>query len=66
MRLRRLTSTWLRKHPNLGPHLEQLRAIINAAAPDCTDRVSYKVPMFRLKKDFVALSVAKSHCGPHA
>lgn len=45
--------------------LEQLRAVINAAAPDCTERVSYRIPIFRLKKDFIALSASKSHCGLH-
>ena len=50
-----------------GPRatLERLRAIIRAAAPDCTERVSYRIPIFRLGKDFVALSVAKNHCGLH-
>ena len=42
-----------------------MRVIIKSAAPDCTERVSYKIPIFRLKGDFVALSVAKSHCGLH-
>ena len=45
--------------------LERLRAIIRAAAPDCTERVSYRIPIFRLKKDFVALSVARNHCALH-
>lgn len=45
--------------------LERLRAIIRAAAPDCTERVSYRIPIFRLKKDFVALSASKDHCGLH-
>lgn len=50
-----------------GPRaaLEQLRAIIRTAAPDCTERVSYRIPIFRLGKDFVALSVAKNHCALH-
>ena len=30
-----------------------------------TERVSYKVPIFHLKEDDVALSVAKRHCGFH-
>ena len=51
--------------PEYRATLEQLRAIIKAVAPDCTERVSYKIPIFRLKKDFVALSVAKRHCGFH-
>lgn len=45
--------------------LEQLREIIRRAAPDCTERVSYKIPIFRLKKDFVAMSAAKKHVGLH-
>ena len=34
-------------------------------APDCTERVSYKIPIFRLGKDFVAISAAKKHIGFH-
>ena len=51
--------------PEFRATLEQLRAVINAAAPDCTERVSYRIPVFRLKKDFIALSASKSHCGLH-
>ena len=42
-----------------------MRAIINEVAPDCNERVSYWIPIFRLEKDFVALSAAKRHCGLH-
>ena len=45
--------------------LEQLRGIIRAVAPECTERVSYKIPIFRLRKDFVAISAAKRHVGLH-
>lgn len=45
--------------------LEQLREIIRRIAPDCSERVSYKIPIFRLKKDFVAISAAKRHVGFH-
>ena len=51
--------------PEYRATLEQLRTIITAAAPGCTERVSYKIPIFRLRKDFVALSAAKRHCGLH-
>lgn len=51
--------------PEFRVTLEQLRAIINAVAPDCTERVSYGIPIFRLKKDFVALPAAKNHCALH-
>ncbi len=51
--------------PEFQPVLEQLRVIIRAVAPDCTERVNYKIPIFRLKKDFVAISAAKKHIGLH-
>lgn len=51
--------------PEFRVTLEQLRAIIRSAAPDCTERVSYRIPIFRLTEDLVAISAAKSHCGLH-
>ncbi len=51
--------------PEFRATLAQLRAIINAVAPDCTERVDYKFPIFRLKTDFVAMSAAKRHCALH-
>ena len=51
--------------PEFRATLEQLRAMINAVARECTERVSYRIPIFRLKKDFVALSASKDHCGLH-
>lgn len=51
--------------PEFRATLEQLRAIVKGIAPDCTERVSYKAPIFRLKEDFVAISAAKNHCSLH-
>lgn len=45
--------------------LAQLRDIITRVAPDCTERVAYRIPIFRLRKDFVAISAAKKHIGFH-
>ena len=42
-----------------------MRAIIKRVAPDSTERVSYRIPIFRLGKDFVAISAAKQHIGFH-
>ncbi len=53
------------QEPEFRATLEQLRDIIRALAPDCTERVSYKIPIFRLSKDFVAMSAAKKHIGLH-
>ena len=41
--------------------LEQLRAITRSAAPDCSERASYRIPIFRLTADLAGISSAKSH-----
>jgi len=46
--------------------LERLRSIIRATAPECTERVSYGIPIFRLQKDLVGLSAQKNHCSLHS
>jgi len=46
--------------------LERLRGIIRETAPDCTERVSYGVPIFRLERDLVGMSAAKNHCSLHS
>ena len=51
--------------PDFRVTLEQLRAVVNATVPDCTERVSYRIPLFRLRTDFLALSAAKGHCALH-
>ena len=45
--------------------LERFRAIIREIAPDCTERVSYQIPIFRLRKDLVGISAQKNHCALH-
>ena len=45
--------------------LERVRAIIREAAPECTERVSYKIPIFRLRKDLMGMSASKNHCSLH-
>jgi uncharacterized protein YdhG (YjbR/CyaY superfamily) len=46
--------------------LERMRSIIRETAPDCTERVSYKIPIFRLRKDLVGMSAQKNHCALHS
>jgi uncharacterized protein YdhG (YjbR/CyaY superfamily) len=46
--------------------LERLKTIIREIAPDCTERVSYGIPIFRLKKDLVGISAQKNHCSLHS
>jgi uncharacterized protein YdhG (YjbR/CyaY superfamily) len=45
--------------------LERVRTIIRATAPVCTERVSYKIPIFRLGKDLVGISAQKNQCALH-
>lgn len=45
--------------------LERLRGIIRVTAPECTERVSYGIPIFRLNKDLVGISAQKNHCSLH-
>lgn len=45
--------------------LERVRSLIIAAAPDCTERVSYGIPIFRLQTDLVGISAQKHHCALH-
>jgi len=46
--------------------LERLRSIIRETAPECTERVSYGIPIFRLQKDLVGMSAQKNHCSLHS
>ena len=46
--------------------LERVRDIIRETAPGCTERVSYRIPIFRLEKDLVGLSAHKNHCSLHS
>ena len=45
--------------------LERVRHMIREMAPGCTERVSYRVPIFRLRQDLVGLSARKNHCSLH-
>jgi uncharacterized protein YdhG (YjbR/CyaY superfamily) len=45
--------------------LERVRDIIREVAPECTERISYRIPIFRLQKDLVGLSAHPDHCALH-
>ena len=45
--------------------LERVRAIVRETVPACTERVSYGIPIFRLRRDLVGMSAAKNHCSLH-
>ena len=46
--------------------LERVRSIVRETAPGCTERVSYRIPIFRLRKDLVGMSAHKNHCALHS
>ena len=47
--------------PESRATLEQLRAITRSPAPGCSERASYRIPIFRLTADLAGASAAKSH-----
>ena len=46
--------------------LEWLRDLVRETAPGCTERVSYGIPIFRLRKDLIGISAGKNHCSLHS
>ena len=46
--------------------LEQMRSIIREIAPESTERVSYGIPIFRLRRDLVGISAHEDHCSLHS
>lgn len=46
--------------------LERIRSVIRELAPDCTERISYGIPIFRLSYDLVGLSSQSDHCALHS
>lgn len=47
----------------LQPTLQELRATIRAAAPDATERMSYRMPSFYQNGDLVYFALFKEHIG---
>ena len=43
--------------------LEELRAVIKAAAPDAVEKISYQMPAFALKGNLVYFAAFKNHIG---
>lgn len=50
---------------DIRAELERVRGIIKELAPEATERVSYGIPIFRLKKDLVGMSGHPTHCSLH-
>jgi uncharacterized protein YdhG (YjbR/CyaY superfamily) len=49
--------------PEVQQKLEEMRAIIKAAAPGATEKISYQVPTFYLKGNVVSFGAYKTHIG---
>ena len=52
--------------PDVRALLEEMRAIIRAAAPDAVEAISYGMPAFRLHGQLVFFAAFKSHIGFYA
>lgn len=42
--------------------LQRVREIVHAAVPNVTERISYKIPVFAVKRDLVGMASQKKHC----
>lgn len=49
--------------PEIQEKLNELRAIINEVAKDCTETISYNMPAFKFKKVLVYYAINKNHIG---
>lgn len=49
--------------PKAQPILERIRATVRKAAPKATERISYRMPAFRLEGDFFYFAAFKEHIG---
>ena len=49
--------------PEIQAILQEIRAIVRAAAPDAEEAISYQMPTFRLKGNLVHFAAFKEHIG---
>lgn len=49
--------------PNVQPLLQSMRETIHAAAPDATERISWRMPTFWQGENLVHFAVFKKHIG---
>lgn len=52
--------------PEVQVKLQQLRALIKRMVPQATERISYGIPTFFLKKNLVHFAAFKTHIGFYA
>ena len=50
-------------HPDVQEKLQQLREIIKEAAPEATEKISWKMPTFVLNGNLVFFAAFKKHIG---
>ena len=49
--------------PDIQSILEEIRAVIKTAAPQATERISYKMPTYTRKKNLIHFAAFKNHIG---
>lgn len=52
--------------PEVQQKLQQLRALIHQLVPEATEKISYGIPTFFLKKNLVHFAAFKEHIGFYA
>jgi len=50
-------------HPDVQERLQQLRRVIKEAAPEATEKISWKMPTFVLNGNLVFFAAFKKHIG---
>ena len=50
-------------HPDVQARLQQLRMVIKEAAPEATEKISWKMPTFVLNGNLVFFAAFKKHIG---
>ena len=50
-------------HPDVQERLQQLRMVIKEAAPEATEKISWKMPTFVLNGNLVFFAAFKKHIG---
>ena len=51
---------------NIRTSLEEVRKIIREIVPDATERVSYRIPIFRINRDLVGFGSKGTYCSFYA
>lgn len=49
--------------PQAKPILEEIRRLVKRTVPEARERISYQIPCFRLRRNFIYFAAFKHHIG---